>query len=36
MSAEWRQVGRLIEKPESLPIVAGLPEVFRVDEQFIA
>src|SRR5208337_4267053 len=34
IGAKWRQVGRRIEKPESLPIVASLPEVFRVDEQF--
>src|SRR5208337_4515463 len=34
IGAEWRQVGRRIKQPESLPIVAGLPEVFRVDEQF--
>jgi hypothetical protein len=32
MGAEWCQVRRLIEQPESLPVVAGHPEVFRVVE----
>ena len=31
---ERRQVGGLVEEPEPLPVVAGQPEVFRVDEQF--
>ena len=33
MGPERSQVGRLIEQPESLPLVTGLPEVFRVHEQ---
>jgi hypothetical protein len=33
VGAEWGHVRRLIKKPESLPVVAGLPEVLRVDEQ---
>lgn len=32
VGAEWCQMRGLIEQPESLPIIAGLPEVFRIDE----
>ena len=35
MGPEWGHVGRLIEEPEPLPVVASLPEIFRVDEQFL-
>ena len=35
VGAVGRQVRGLIEQPESLPIVARLAEVFRVDEQFL-
>ena len=35
MGAERGHVGRLIEEPEPLPVVASLPKVFRVDEQLL-
>ena len=33
MGPERGQVRGLVEEPESFPVVAGLAEVFRVDEQ---
>ena len=35
VGTERSQVRRLIEEPEAFPVVAGHPEVFRVDEQFL-
>ena len=32
---ERGQVGRLVEQPEPIPVIAGDPEVFRVGEQLL-